>query len=56
MGVDATDLKIKNLFEAGIVDPTKVARCAMLNAVSAVGTLLTTECVIHKSKPALPGG
>lgn len=55
LGVDATDLKIKNLLEAGIVDPTKVARCAIMNAVSAVGTLLTTEAVIHKDKAPRPG-
>jgi chaperonin GroEL len=56
VGVDALDLTIKNLLEVGIVDPTKVARCAVVNAVSAVGTILTTEAVIHKDKPGLPGG
>jgi chaperonin GroEL len=56
VGVDALDLTIKNLLEVGIVDPTKVARCAVMNAVSAVGTILTTEAVIHKDKPGLPSG
>jgi len=55
LGIDATDVKIKNLFEAGIVDPTKVARCAITNAISAVGTLLTTEAVISKGKVVDPG-
>jgi chaperonin GroEL len=30
----------------GIIDPTKVTRCAIENAASAAGTLLTTECII----------
>jgi chaperonin GroEL len=37
-------------FEAGIIDPTKVVRCALENAAAAAVTLLMTECVIH-SKP-----
>ena len=55
LGIDAMDVKIKNLFDAGIVDPTKVARCAIVNAISAVGTLLTTEVVISKGKVVKPG-
>ena len=59
IGLDATDFEFKNFFEAGIVDPTKVARCVLINAVSVAGTLLTTETVIYK-KPektlAGPGG
>jgi chaperonin GroEL len=55
LGIDATDVTIKNLFEAGIVDPAKVARCAITNAISAVGTLLTTEAVISKGKVLRPG-
>jgi chaperonin GroEL len=39
-----------NAFEAGIIDPTKVVRCALENAAAAAVTLLMTECVIH-SKP-----
>jgi chaperonin GroEL len=38
-------------FEAGIIDPTKVVRCALENAAHAAVTLLMTECVIH-DKPA----
>jgi len=48
IGVDATDMQLKDMLEAGIVDPTKVARCVVLNAVSAVGTMLTTECMYRK--------
>jgi chaperonin GroEL len=34
------------MLSEGIIDPTKVTRCALENAASASGTLLTTECVI----------
>lgn len=36
-----------NLYEAGIIDPAKVARVALENAVSIAGLLLTTECVVY---------
>ena len=39
-----------NAFESGIIDPTKVVRCALENAAHAAVTLLMTECVIH-TKP-----
>ena len=35
-----------NLIEMGIIDPTKVTKTALKNAVSVVGTVLSTECVI----------
>jgi chaperonin GroEL len=38
-------------FESGIIDPTKVVRCALENAAHAAVTLLMTECVIH-DKPS----
>ena len=34
------------MFEAGIIDPVKVTRCALENATSAVAILLTTEVAI----------
>ena len=34
------------MLSEGIIDPTKVTRCALENAASAAGILLTTECVI----------
>ena len=40
-----TENKVNMLIE-GIIDPTKVTRCALENAASAAGTLLTTECII----------
>ena len=35
-----------DFFEAGIIDPTKVTRCALENAVSIAGTILLTECTL----------
>ena len=35
-------------FKAGIIDPTKVVRCALENAAAAAVTLLMTECVINE--------
>jgi len=37
---------IEDMMAAGIVDPAKVVRCALENAVSTAKTLLTTECAI----------
>lgn len=45
-GYNAHTGAYENLFETGIVDPTKVARVALENAASIAGMLLTTECVI----------
>lgn len=49
LGFDASDMQMKDLFEARIVDPAKVVRSALTNAVSVAGTILTTEAAIHKS-------
>ncbi|MBO5888787.1 MAG: chaperonin GroEL, partial [Clostridia bacterium] len=45
-GYDALNDKFVNMFEAGIIDPTKVARSAIQNAGSVAATLLTTEVLI----------
>jgi len=50
IGLDASDGQLKDMFEAGIVDPTKVVRSALTNAVSVAGILLTTEAAVHKEK------
>ena len=62
-GFNARTEVYENLFDAGVIDPTKVARIALENAVSVAGMLLTTECVIaeHKDEnaggaPGMPGG
>ena len=42
--------EIVNMFDAGIIDPTKVTRLALENAASVAGTLLITEAVVSKNK------
>ena len=57
--VNAKNDEYVNMFEAGIIDPTKVVRVALENAASVSGMLLTTECVITEVKsaePAMPMG
>jgi chaperonin GroEL len=46
IGFNAATGKYEDMVKAGIVDPTKVARSALQNAVSVAGLLLTTEAVI----------
>ena len=58
-GFNAKNDEFVNMFEAGIIDPTKVVRVALENAASVAGMLLTTECVIteiKKDEPAMPMG
>ncbi len=62
-GYNAAKDKYEDLFEAGIVDPTKVVRLALENAASAAAMLLTTEAVVTekvdekgKSGSSMPGG
>ena len=53
-GFNANTEEYENLFQAGVIDPTKVARVALENAASIASMLLTTECVIvtHKEEKA----
>ena len=56
-GYNAKKEEFENMFEAGIIDPTKVTRVALENAASVAGMLLTTECVladIHEETPPMP--
>ena len=56
-GFNAHTETYENLFETGVIDPTKVARIALENAASIAGMLLTTECAIveiKEDKPAMP--
>lgn len=60
-GYNARENKFENFFDAGIIDPTKVARLALENAASIAGLLLTTEAVVseipeEKEAPAMPHG
>lgn len=47
-GFNAQTLTFEDLLETGIVDPTKVVRSALENAVSGAAMLLTTECVVSE--------
>lgn len=56
-GFDASNGNYVDMFEAGIIDPLKVARIALQNAVSVSSLLLTTEATVHEikeDKPAMP--
>ena len=61
-GYNARDDKYVDMFEAGIIDPTKVSRVALENAASIASMFLTTECVLAEKKseqpamPAMPAG
>ena len=61
-GIDARNGEYVKLFEAGIIDPTKVARVAVQNAASIAGMILTTEAAVteipedEKMPPMPPGG
>lgn len=50
IGFDAKTGKWVNMFDAGIVDPTKVTRSAILNASSISALLLTTEAAVAEIK------
>nr|WP_072537999.1 chaperonin GroEL [Anaerococcus mediterraneensis] len=57
-GYDAYNDKYVNMFQAGIVEPTKVTRSALQNAVSVAGMILTTETAvadIPKEEPIMGG-
>jgi chaperonin GroEL len=60
-GYNAAKDIYEDMIAAGIIDPTRVTRSALQNAVSAAAMLLTTECVItdapeekHNCAPAMP--
>ena len=62
-GFNAATEEYGDLVEMGIIDPTKVTRLALQNAVSVAGLLLTTEAAIaelpkeeEKMPPGMPGG
>ncbi len=62
-GLNAATGEYVDMFEAGIIDPTKVERVALQNAASIASLLLTTEAIITEIKekeqnnpPVPPGG
>ena len=60
-GYNARTDEYVNMFEAGVIDPTKVSRVALETAASVAGMFLTTECAIADipepaAAPAMPAG
>ncbi|MGD8374682.1 MAG: chaperonin GroEL [Acidobacteriota bacterium] len=65
-GFNAYEGKYTDMVKAGIIDPTKVSRNALMNAASIAGLMLTTEALINEVKeeekkggggaPGMPGG
>jgi len=61
-GYNARTGEYVKMYDAGVIDPTKVARVALENAASVAGMFLTTECGIvdipepAPAAPAMPGG
>ena len=58
-GYNARTEKFEKMYDAGVIDPTKVTRIAIENAASIASMLLTTECVISEipsEEPMMPPG
>ena len=64
VGLDARTGELVDLFKAGVIDPVRVSYCAVRNAASVAGLILTTHVLIAKQPddfdptagPALGGG
>ena len=55
-GFDARNEKVVDMLEAGIIDPAKVTKQALLNASSIAGLMLTTEALVSEIKEDDKGG
>jgi len=55
-GLNAQTGNYEDLMKAGVIDPTKVTRCALENAASIAGLLLTTEAVVVDKPEEKRGG
>ena len=61
MGVDVMDGQVKDLVQAGVIDPVKVTRSALQNAASVAIMIMTTNCLITdkpeaEKAPQMPSG
>ncbi|KAL0442324.1 UNVERIFIED_CONTAM: Chaperonin 60 subunit alpha 2, chloroplastic [Sesamum latifolium] len=58
VGYNAMNGRYEDLMAAGVIDPCRVSRCALQNAVSVAGMILTTQAIlaekIKKPKPLVP--
>jgi chaperonin GroEL len=59
-GYNAASGEYGDMVAMGVLDPTKVTRCALQNAASIAGLMLTTDAMVAElpkdDKPAMPGG
>jgi chaperonin GroEL len=58
-GYDAAKDEFGNMMTKGIIDPLKVTRAALENAISIAGMVLTTNCLVTdlpEKKEAMPAG
>lgn len=62
IGFNVETLKYEDMFESGVIDPTKVTRAALQNAASVASLMVTTECAVaelpekEKAMPPMPPG
>jgi len=56
MGFNAATGEMEDLLKAGVIDPAKVAKTALLNAASIAGLMLTTEALVSEVKEEKEGG
>ena len=60
VGYDALRDEFNDMFNAGVIDPTKVVRVALQNAASIAGLMITTEALVadipEKDAPPMPAG
>ncbi len=64
IGFNVASMEYKDMIEDGIIDPAKVTRSALQNAVSVANMILTTECLVaelpkkeeHSHAGGMPGG
>ena len=62
IGYNAQTMEMEDLVEAGVIDPAKVTKNALLNAASIAGLMLTTEALVAEipeekpAAPSMPGG
>jgi chaperonin GroEL len=60
-GYDAENNRYTDMIQAGIIDPKKVTRSALLNAASIAALMITTETIVtdipeEEKTPPMPGG
>ena len=49
-GYDVKEARVGNMIEMGIIDPLKVTKSALENAVSVATTIMSTNCIITNAR------